>query len=267
METVVGIFTSRAEAERAADRLRAIGILQENINFLTPGASTKDLDDAPTTETEQPGMGKALGGVVGGAIGLASGAQIATAAATALLPGVGPVIAIGMIGGALLGIGGAVGGALVGGAVEDTMDTGLPQDELFVYEDALRQGRTVVIALAEDDDQAERVQNVLAQAGAESVDAAREKWWVGLRDAEEEEYTSPNGAFRKDEPTYRRGFEAALHRDMRGQSYEEVTSTLRQRYPDLYKEPAFRRGFERGQLYYQRLLQQQVISPNTHLSA
>lgn len=138
METVVGIFTARAEAERAADRLRTIGIPRDQINLITPGASAKDLDAAPTTQTEQPGMGKALGGVVGGAIGLASGAQIASTIATALLPGVGPVIAIGMAGGALLGIGGAVGGALVGGAVEDTLDTGLPQDELFVYEDALR---------------------------------------------------------------------------------------------------------------------------------
>ncbi|MGH7962287.1 MAG: hypothetical protein ACRERD_10770, partial [Candidatus Binatia bacterium] len=158
-------------------------------------------------------MGKALGGVVGGAIGLASGAQLATAAATALIPGVGPVIAIGIAGGALLGIGGAVGGALVGGAVEDTLDTGLPQDELFVYEDALRQGRTVVIALADDDDQAERVQSVLSQCGAESVDAAREKWWVGLRDAEAEEYAAPrvgNGNFQHDESIYRCGFEAAL---------------------------------------------------------
>lgn len=264
METVVGIFTSRAEAERATDRLRTIGIPRDQINLLTPGASVKDLDAAPTTQTEQPDMGKALGGVVGGAIGLASGAQIASTIATALLPGVGPVIAIGMAGGALLG---AVGGALVGGAVEDTLDTGLPQDELFVYEDALRQGRTVVLALADDDDQAETARSVLAQAGAESVDAAREKWWVGLRDAEEEEYTTPNGAFRQDEPTYRRGFEAALHRDTRGKSYEEAAPALRQRYPDLYKETAFRRGYERGQAYHQRLLAQQAIYPNTHFTA
>ena len=69
--------------------------------------------------------------------------------------------------------------------MEEGLAHGLPHDELFVYEDALRQGRTVVIAFADDDDVAERGRQIMSDSGAETVDAARESWWIGLRSAEE----------------------------------------------------------------------------------
>jgi len=79
MQTVVGIFTSQAAAERAADRLYQLGIGWEQINFLIPGDSQAQLEQVPTTETEQPGMGPAIGGLVGGAVG-ASGGLMSTRA-------------------------------------------------------------------------------------------------------------------------------------------------------------------------------------------
>jgi hypothetical protein len=253
MRTVVGIFTSQTDAERAVEQLRAVG-LTEHVNLLTPCADAGDLQTVPTTQTEQPGMGKALGGVVGGAAGIAAGSHLGSVLATALVPGVGPVIAVGIAAAALLGIGGAVGGAAAGGAVENALATGLPQDELFVYEDALRKGRTVVIVLAEDGDRAEAARGVLDRAGAESLDAARQQWWIGLRSAEEEAYTVQGGDFRRDETEYQCGFEAALHQRTRGKSYGEAAAYLRQRYPDLYQKDSFRRGYERGQTYYRDLL-------------
>ena len=51
------------------------------------------------------------------------------------------------------------------------------------------QGRTVMIALADEGDQAEAARQILQRNGAESIDAAREQWWVGLRNAEKEHYT------------------------------------------------------------------------------
>lgn len=251
MRTVAGIFKSRETAEQAAAHLRSAGIADERISLLAPGTTAEELDAAvPTTETEQPGMGKAIGGTVGGALGVAGGLHIGAAAASLFVPGVGPVIAAGLIGAALLGIGGAATGVAAGGAVEDGLAEGLPQDELYVYEDALRQGRTVLIVVAEDDEQGEAAQNILSQAGAESIDAARDSWWVGLRDAEEEEYTSQGGDFKTHESHYRRGFEAALHPQTRGKSYEEASESLSARYKDLHEREEFRRGYERGQAYH-----------------
>ena len=253
MKTTVGIFTSRAEAERAAENLRSIGIARDKVNVISPGASEQQVGQVRTTETEQPGMGKALGGVVGGAIGAAGGMSLGAAAASLLVPGVGPVIATGLAAAALLGVGGAVGGAAAGEALETGIADGLPKDELYVYEDALRQGRTVVAALVEDEEQAERARDALARAGAETLDSARENWWVGLRDAEEEEYTRAGRSFKSDEPHYRRGFESALHPEARNKSYTEAAGFLRDRHADAYGEESFRRGFERGQNYYRSL--------------
>lgn len=253
MSTVAGIFQSRADAERAAESLRSAGFANDHLNLLTPGTSGEELDaKVPTTETEQPGMGTALGGAVGGALGVAGGMHIGAAVASLFVPGVGPVFAAGLIGAALLGAGGAAAGAAAGGAMEDSVE-GLPHDELYVYEDALRQGRSVLIVMADDDEKAEAARSVLSQAGAESVDAARESWWVGLRDAEEAEYSGEGRDFHADEAIYRRGFEAALHPLARGKSYEETRDSLRERYSDEHEAEAFRRGYERGQTYLRGL--------------
>jgi hypothetical protein len=254
MSTVAGIFNSRADAETAARSLQDAGFGEDRISLLTPGVSQSQLDDVPTTETEQPGMGKALGGTVGGALGIAGGLQLGAAAASLFLPGVGPVIAAG-IAAAVLGAGGVATGAAVGGSLEDSMARGLPHDEMFVYEDALRRGHSVVIAVADDEARGDTARGILSQAGAESVDAARDAWWVGLRDAEEAEYTVDGGDFSVEEPVYRKGFEAALHRSARGRSYDEDAARLRECFGAECEEGAFRHGYERGRRYHEGLLE------------
>ncbi|HKA33399.1 MAG TPA: hypothetical protein VKH64_09315 [Candidatus Binatia bacterium] len=246
MKPVVGIFVQLRGAEAAVKDLRTQGIVERNINLLFPGVSEDALRRLPTDEGEQPGMGEAVGAVVGTGLGASSGAYLGVAA-NALIPGIGPVVAIGAAAAALLGIAGAVGGAAAGGALEDALSDGLPKDEWFVYEDALRQGRAIVIVSAADDEQAETVRRTLEHHGAESVDAARERWWIGLRSAEAEHYQ--NGDFKAVEPRFRRGFEAALHPAVRGRPYETVTALLRQHCPNEYQDPAFRDGYRRGQEY------------------
>src|SRR5436309_7478020 len=110
MEAITATFTSFETASRAAENLRSSGISEDRINFLTPGAHEETVHRVPTEDAEQPGMGKAVGGVVGAAMGSAGGAMLGMAAASAIVPGVGPVVAIGLSAAALLGIGGAVGG-------------------------------------------------------------------------------------------------------------------------------------------------------------
>ena len=186
---------------------------------------------------------------VGGAIGLAAGGTLAAILGSLLVPGVGPVLAISLAGGAL----GAVAGFGVGGAVESYTTEGLPEDELFIYEDALRQGRSVVIAIAANDPQAEAIRGALEYAGADSIDRAREMWWVGLRDAEKETYQQAHdGNFNEDERYFRCGFEAA-HSTNRGKSYEECSTRLGDRYPDVHEREPFRRGYQRGRAYFEAL--------------
>jgi len=186
---------------------------------------------------------------VGAALGVAGGLEAGMAVASILIPGVGPVLALGLIGAAIFGAGGAAAGALAGNSLEKGIAEGLPRDELFFYEDALRRGRSVVLAFADNEQTAERARAVLQRSGAESVDAAREDWWIGLRDAEREHYTNQGGNFNLDEAKYRLGFESALHPDCRGKSCEDVSAWLKSKHGDDSTAPAFRQGFDRGQDY------------------
>jgi hypothetical protein len=232
MKTVAGVFDSSQVAQRAAEALRQVGIA--NVNLLFPGSSASSLDVVPTSETEQPGLGAALGGLVGGAVGMASGLGIG-AAVSLLIPGVGPVLAIGFAAAALFGAGGAASGAVAGAALEEESTIGLPADELYVYKDALRRGKSVLFVQARDDDEAQRATTALNAAGAESIDAAREQHWIGLRDAEREHYQALGGSFDQDELDYRKGFQAALA--------DSGESRPAERDATHY---AYRRGYDRG---------------------
>lgn len=250
MESIVGIFNSLADARRAAAIVQSLGIPEKRITVLAPHTSEADLEaKVPTTETEQPGMGSALGGTVGAALGVAGGMQAGAAAATFLIPGVGPILAFGLIGAAIFGAGGAAAGALAGNALEQGIADGVPRDELYVYEDALRRGRSIVIAFTDEAQTAESARAALTRSGAESVDAARDEWWIGLRDAEAEHYTNQGGDFSLDEAKYRLGFESALHPDCRGKSCEDVQANLKEKHGDDAAAPAFKLGYERGQQY------------------
>lgn len=249
MLSVVGIFWSFPDVSQAVERLRAMGIGENQVNLLTPGPANverKELGQVPRTEAEQPGIANALGAVVGGAMGLGGGMSLGTAVASLFIPGVGPVMAIGFAAAAILGVGGAFGGAAVGKALETASSHGLPEDELFFYEDALRSGHTVLIVLAEDQKQADQIRDILRDAGAETLDAAREKWWIGLRDAEKLHYGDPGQHPENRESLYRSGFEAALRPSTRGKSYLDAKEQLRRTYPDQYDNALFIRGYERG---------------------
>jgi hypothetical protein len=249
MEAVTGVFRSKEVASGAYAALRRAGFDPDALNLLTPGAPEQEVHSVPTSETEQPGLGSAIGGVVGAALGIAGGFELGAVAAAAVIPGVGPVLATGMAAAALLGVGGAFGGAALGSAAEEKSTPGLPADEVFFYEDALRQGRSVMIVLANGKGEADRARELLAEAGAESLDAARDDWWIGLRDAESEHYRALGHNFEQDADTYRAGFEAALQRDVRAYSWDQAADYLKSRYPKIWNSEAFRRGFERGQHY------------------
>jgi hypothetical protein len=249
METVVGIFENRAAAVNAANRLRSIGFDGEGLTVFSPGQSAPDLNTAPADEGEQPGMGAAIGSVVGGALGLSGGAV----AANLILPGVGPVVALTLGGAAIAGIGGAAAGGTAGRALEHHLSMGVPKDEIFFYEQCLQQGRSVVVAATNDDDKLARARRVLDDAGAESLDAAREKWWIGIRDVEEKSYPEPH-EFKNVEGTFRRGFAAALEPELRGKDYRSASPHLKQRYPEECDQESFRRGYQRGQDYCRQFL-------------
>jgi hypothetical protein len=252
MEVVTGVFEARADAERAVNQLRSLGIPQEEIGLIAPGYSSGTAERAvPVTDTEDSGMGKAMGAAVGGAMGAAGGATLGLAAASLAIPGVGPVIAFGMIGAALVGTLGAAAGAALGDQVEEQLGEGVPHEDIFLYEAALRHGRSVVIANV-DDDRADKARDVIDDAGAGDIDSLREAWWAELRDDERSYYHRDGRDFDRDEETYRSGFQAALHPRRRGKGYADVEDELRTSYSGIALDSGFRAGYERGSAYQGR---------------
>jgi hypothetical protein len=203
-------------------------------------------------------MGKAVGAVLGGVVGISGGSLL-----VALAPGVGPITALGLLGAAIVGAAGATAGATLGDRMEKSTIKGLPADEIYVYEDALRKGRSVVVALAGDEDSANHVREIMQREGAESLDAAREQWWIGLRTAEENRYLKSGSKFDDDERFYRVGFQAALHAKTRCMEFDQVSSEMNAALEDVQRqnpgvevEDAFLRGYRRGRDYYQQLCDQ-----------
>ncbi len=180
-----------------------------------------------------------LGGVVG----------------SVFVPGVGAVLAAGVLAAALLGTGGAALGAAAGGALDERASENLRHDQLHLYEAALRQGRSVLVALANDESEAQAMREVLADAGAETLDEARENWWNELRSAEEAAYKKEGRDFALDETLYRRGFEAALHPRLRGKTLADSAVLLVQYFGADQQTEAFQRGYKRGQAYHLDLLE------------
>jgi len=174
MQAVVGIFQTIEDARRGGREVFRV-VPGARVRLVSPTASGGEIDTLPTDDAEQPGMGAAVGGVVGGAVG--------AALASLLAPPVGAAAIAGIAGGALLGAGG---GAVAGDVVEDKLSYGIPHDELVLYQEAVRRGRALLVAATETADEADAAREAMAAAGAQSVDAAREDWAVGLHHTDRE---------------------------------------------------------------------------------
>jgi hypothetical protein len=251
MELLTGVFESRDQAQNAIKELQQLGISPGRIGVLAPNSDPEWIEKGlPISDTEAPGMGAAMGAAVGGAMGAASGATLGLVAATLAVPGVGPVLAFGVLGAALLGIGGAAAGAAVGDTIEEGLGEGLPHEDAYLYEHSLRHGHSIVVVYADEGEQGDKARDVLINAGAKDTEDLRDEWWAQHRDEERNHYQQGGGDFALDELNYRRGFEASLSPANKGQSYSEVESNLERTYGDISRETAFRQGYDRGYQYH-----------------
>jgi hypothetical protein len=232
MRAVTGTFNSRSEGERAAERVGAI-IGAKQVNLLTPESRRESVKAVPTTE-DMPPVGAPMGATVGSALGIA---------AAVMIPGIGQVTALGIAAAALFGAAGGLLGWKTGDAADRAMSGGLPADEVYFYEDAIRQGRTVLVALVENEEQEPIVRRALDLCGAESIDAARERWWMGLRDAEAEHYDESAEHSDAHERLYRYGFTAAATRGPNPLALEQLDLWT---HLDEHERNIVQRGYERG---------------------
>jgi len=165
---VVGIFDDQSDAERAIEALRQAGFTEKQIGFIRRGGENVEGTTAIDEKEGHTGSGIASGALIGGLIG---------AAAALLIPGVGPVLAGGVLastlgataaGGAVVG---AVGGAVAGGLIGALTNMGVPEEEARYADEQFQAGRTIVTVNAPG--RAGEATEIFRRYGAHDIHAER----------------------------------------------------------------------------------------------
>ena len=132
--TVVGLFSHHAAAEAALRDLRDAGFAEDRIGVamqerMKQGDLLEELGGEPA---EGAAKGAVSGGLVGGLLGLLG---------SLLIPGVGPVLAGGVLASTLAGVGI---GAATGGVIGALVGLGVPEADARHFDEGFRAGGTLV---------------------------------------------------------------------------------------------------------------------------
>ena len=134
--TTVGVFETRAAAERAVSDLKAAGYRDDQI-----GLVAKNLD-GKTVRTDGAGETKAgEGALVGAAAGAGVGGLVGLGILAGIIPGIGPILALGTLGTILLNTAGGAAIASIAGAL---VGLGIPEEDAKYYESEVSAGRYLV---------------------------------------------------------------------------------------------------------------------------
>lgn len=157
-KTVIGVFSSRDQAEKAVAELRGKGFDNEISILAKEDKATPNRDENSVMfgGGDSAADGATTGGVLGGIAGLALGAGALA------IPGIGPIIAAGPIAGLLSG---AAAGGLAGGLA----DWGIPESRSRFYEGKVKEGG-IVAAVKSSDDKIDMAADILRRNGAQDVE-------------------------------------------------------------------------------------------------
>jgi uncharacterized membrane protein len=158
LKTVIGLFDSRDQAERAVSALRNSGFHEE--------ISIVAADKSQATGQQKSGemgvnegsisSGVSTGGVLGGLAGLAAGAGALA------IPGIGPIVAAGPIAGLLSG-------AATGGIAGGLIDWGIPAERGKYYEGKVREGK-ILASVRTEEAKINSAADILRKNGASDVE-------------------------------------------------------------------------------------------------
>ena len=137
---LIGIFEDRLAAERAVVELERSGFKNDEVGFALRGADVAPGGMISDAQGTKDGRGAVTGAVTGAGLGAILGA-----AAAMLLPGIGPVVAGGIL---ALSLGGAVAGTAVGGIMGAMTGLGISEDEARVLDQEFQSGRAIVAVKA-----------------------------------------------------------------------------------------------------------------------
>ena len=161
-KSVFCIATSRGQADRIVDQLKAANFSNNDISVLFPDKdTTRDFAHEKNTKApEGVATGASTGGVIGGALGWVAGIGALA------IPGVGPFIAAGPI---IAALSGAAVGATVGGISGGLIGLGIPEIEAKRYEGKIKEGNLLLSVHTENSDEITRAKDIFTKAGAQDI--------------------------------------------------------------------------------------------------
>jgi hypothetical protein len=161
-KSVFCIATSRSQAERIVDDLKAANFSNNDISVLFPDKeTTHDFAHEKSTKAPEGAVaGAGTGGVIGGALGWIVGIGALA------IPGVGPFIAAGPI---LAALSGAAAGAAVGGITGGLIGMGIPEIEAKRYDGKIRKGNLLISVHTENSAEITSAEEIFKRAGAEDI--------------------------------------------------------------------------------------------------
>jgi hypothetical protein len=137
--TIVGVFQSPRQAQRAVMDLKAAGFSEEQIGVLSRNEEGKVVGKGPDANSE------ATGAAAGAAAGAGLGALWGLGILAGVLPGIGPAIVGGTLG---ILLSSAAAGAAAVGIAGALIGLGVPEEEATFYESEFKSGRTLVTVKA-----------------------------------------------------------------------------------------------------------------------
>jgi len=134
--TMVGVFDSRAAAERAVSELKSAGYRDDQIGLIGKN------ERGETVRADGAGDNNAgEGAAIGAAAGAIGGAAVGAGIMAGVIPVIGPVLALGTLGTIFVN---AAGGAAIAGIAGALIGWGIPEDDARYYEDEVKAGRYIV---------------------------------------------------------------------------------------------------------------------------
>jgi uncharacterized membrane protein len=173
--TVTHLYDDYASAAAAVRDLEAAGLGRDQISVVA------QRDNRAEQETSS---GAATGATAGGVAG--AGVGLLTALGLIAIPGIGPLVAAGVLATTLAG---AATGVVTGGLLGALVDYGIPEKEAHVYAESIRRGGTLVSVRASEN-QSDRVESIMRTHNPADIDERgrlyRNEGWTGYDPANPE---------------------------------------------------------------------------------
>ena len=165
--TVSRLFDSYSQAQAAVEALEQAGFTSSEISLVSRYRDDNTLVDGDGVS------GTATGATAGALVG--GGGGLLAALGLIAIPGIGPLVAAGVLATTLVG---AAGGSVVGGLIGALTNAGVSEEDAHVYSEGVRRGSSLV-TVTTDDARASKAESILNSHKPVDVRQRREDYVAG----------------------------------------------------------------------------------------